>query len=323
MDHIAVSRSIIDASALGALIDQEYDFGRPVRCQLISKTLRTQDNDHYLVDVGDRRYVARVYQLGRHLQRTEDDYLYELEWLRFLHQRAMPVSFPIQRRDQGYLGKLAAPEGQRYYALFSFADGRRMSARDEEQLYMLGREMARIHLVSNDFQGRYRRRPMDLAFLVDEPIERIKAFWGDSRDDRLDILLTSAEEARQEIEALLANPEHTEDSWGPIGGDFHPTNTNMTADDRPTFFNFDLCGHGWRAYDIAVFLLNADLIHRNSNLSEAFFAGYYAERPLSRNEHQAVAPFLTIRRVWLTGTFTSIDGIAGYTFIAPAHLDGQ
>jgi Ser/Thr protein kinase RdoA (MazF antagonist) len=52
-------------------------------------------------------------------------------------------------------------------------------------------------------------------------------------------------------------------------------------------------------------------------LSEAFFAGYYAVRPLSNNEHEAISPLLTIRRVWLTGTFSVVDGIVGHTFIAP------
>ena len=68
-------------------------------------------------------------------------------------------------------------------------------------------------------------------------------------------------------------------------------------------------------------MLNANLMRQPSNLSEAFFAGYYSVRPLSRNEHEAIAPFLTIRRVWLTGTFSTVEGVAGYTFIGPAELD--
>jgi Ser/Thr protein kinase RdoA (MazF antagonist) len=318
---IAVTRSIVDAHALGEVIAEEYDLPGPLNCKLISKMLRTQDNEHYLVRAGDAKYVARVYQLGEHLQRQESDYLYELDWLGFLKANEQPVSYPIARRDGSYLGQINAPEGRRYYALFSYAPGKPMAVDDEDQLFAVGRHMAQIHLVSNDYQPVYQRHKMGLKFLVDEPVARLESFWSKKQDDKLEILLMSADEARERIEELLRNEEETEDSWGPIGGDFHPYSTHFDQAGQPTFFSFDLCGNGWRAYDIAVFLLNAELMRRPSDLSEAFFAGYYSVRPLSRNEHEAIAPFLTIRRVWLTGTFSTVEGVAGYTFIGPAELD--
>ena len=321
MEQIAVTRSIVESKALAAVIASDYALNGPIQCQLISKMLRTQDNDHYLVTCGDKKYVARVYQLGTHLQRRESDYLFELEWLLFLHERGIPVSYPLPRKDNEYLGFVHAPEGIRYYALFTFAYGKPMSATDEEQLYTLGAYMAQIHILSNDFKTGHHRHQMDLPFLVDKPIQRLKAFWADKEEEKLDILITSAEDAKEQILELLKNEESTEDCWGPIGGDFHPYNTRFGQDGKPGFFNFDLCGFGWRAYDLAVVLLNAKLMKQSNDLTEALFAGYYSQRPLSHNEHAAIAPFLTIRRVWLTGTFSTVEGIAGYTFIAPAHLD--
>jgi Ser/Thr protein kinase RdoA (MazF antagonist) len=321
MEQIAVTRSIVDAKALAEVIGRDYDIKTPIRCQLISKMLRTQDNDHYLVMSDNRKHIARVYQLGSHLLRRESDYLFELEWLTYLKEKKIPVSYPISRSDGGFLGFVNAPEGKRYYALFSFAEGRPMDRTDEEQLYTLGSYMARIHLASNDFTSGHQRQPMDLPFLVDRPIQRLKAFWADKQDEKLDILITSAQDAKDQIDELLRNEESSEDGWGPIGGDFHPYNTRFTLGGEPGFFNFDLCGFGWRAYDLAVLLLNAKLMKGSNDLTEAMFAGYYSQRPLSRNEHAAIAPFLTIRRVWLAGTFSTVEGIAGYTFIAPAQLD--
>lgn len=323
MEQISVTRSIIAADAFGSQIEAAYELDAPVTCKLISKMLRTQDNDHYLITAGGQKYVARIYQSGKHLARDESDHLFELDWLTFLKEKDLPVSYPIARRDGGFLGHVNAPEGLRYYALFSFAPGRPMSIDDEEQLFAAGSKMAEIHVASNTFTSEHARQPVDLAFLLDRPVERLKQFWSDKGGNRLEIALTSAEDARKEIEELLQNEERTEDSWGPIGGDFHPYNTHFDRQGEPTFFNFDLCGYGWRAYDIAVFLLNAELMRRSSDYSEAFFAGYYSVRPLSRNEHAAVAPFLTIRRVWLSGRFSTVDGIAGYTFVAPALMDNQ
>ncbi len=323
MEHIAVTRSIVDARAFGKVITGEYDLEGPVTCKLISKMLRTQDNDHYLIRTGGTKYVARLYQRGEHLKRQETDYRYEMEWLHFLKKNTLHVSVPIRQRDGGNLGSVNAPEGRRFYALFSYARGKPMSAGDEDQLFVMGQKMAQIHLLSNDFQTDQERRPMDLIYLVDEPVERLKQFWAGKEDRRLELFLTSAEEARVGIMSLLDNEQTTDDSWGPIGGDFHPANTHFDESGEPTFYNFDLCGPGWRAYDIASFLLNANLINQPSDRSESFFAGYYSKRPLSTNEHLAIAPFLILRRLWLAGTFSTLDGVAGYTFIGPARIEGQ
>lgn len=316
MDQIKVARSFIAGDALAEVIEREYDLGS-VSCKMFSKMVRTQDNDHYQVRRADgTKYVARIYQFGEPFERQESDYLFELEWLNFLKANNMPVSYPIARRDGRYLGSVNAPEGKRYYALFSFASGEALSLTNEEQLYRCGAEMARIHMVSNQYQSKHDRAIMDLDFLVDKPVARIMSLWDESRADDLDIVLTMAAEAKEEILALLRNEESSEDSWGPIGGDFHHASVRFDKQGNPTFFNFDLCGYGWRSYDIATFLLNTGLMHKSTELSEAFFAGYYSERELSRNEHAAISPFLTIRRVWLTGTFTMSDGMAGHTFIA-------
>ena len=315
--QIRVARSFVHGGALAEVIEQEYDL-KPASCKLFSKLVRTQDNDHYLVRLDDGvKYVARVYQLGRPLEREESDYLFELDWLNFLKENGLPVSYPLVRRDGRYLGSVDAPEGLRYYALFSFAPGQVMSLENEEQLYRCGMEIARIHITSNHYKGQHKRQPMGLEYLVDKPLERIQRLWDKSRADDLDLVVTSATEAKEEILDLLHNEEQTADSWGPIGGDFHNVSTRFGKDGRPIFFNFDLCGYGWRAYDIATFLLNTGLMHKPTDLSEAFFAGYYSVRPLSQNEHAAISPFLTIRRVWLTSFFTISTGMAGHTFIAP------
>jgi Ser/Thr protein kinase RdoA (MazF antagonist) len=318
--QIRVDRSFIAADALTEVIAEEYDLD-VTGCKLFSKMLRTQDNDHYLLRTGGgEKYVARVYQEGSHLERQEGDYQFELDWLNFLKRRDMPVSYPIARRDGRFLGSVNAPEGLRYYAVFSFANGKPMDLEDLDHLYDCGAKMAQIHVVSNDYQGPYKRQPMDLAFLVDRPVARLKRFWSEDPDraDDLDLLLTSAEEARTEIEVLVDNEFESPDSWGPIGGDFHSANTYFDDHNGPIFFNFDLCGYGWRAYDIATFLLNTNLMHTSTEGTEAFIAGYYSVRRLNENEHAAISPFLTIRRIWLTGSFARRRGLVGHTFIAPA-----
>lgn len=316
---IQVARSFIAASALADRISAEYDFGGLVGCKLFSKMLRTQDNDHYLVTVSTgEQYVARIYQEGTQFNRKESDYLYELDWLLFLKENELPVSYPIQRRDGSFLGSIIAPEGVRYYALFTLAKGQTLSVKDPEQLWIMGNQIASIHVASNEFETEHERQPINLTQLVDEPIERIKAFFEDESSQKLDFMLIAAEEAKSEIQDLIDNDTMAPDSWGPIGGDFHQSSVFFDSFNQPTFFNFDHCGPGWRAYDIAAFLFNSNLMHQsNQDLTEAFFAGYFSVRQLSDNEHAAISSFLTIRRIWHTGLFALTEGLAGHTFIAP------
>jgi Ser/Thr protein kinase RdoA (MazF antagonist) len=316
MQTIQVTRSFVAADALAEVIAANYPFDDPVACRLFSKMLRTQDNDHYQVAAGGQKYVARIYQQGDPLGRQQSDYQFELDWLNHLKDHNLPISHPISRRDGGCLGSVNAPEGIRYYALFSFAPGEPMTADDPDQLWVVGQQMAHIHQVSNNFTTPNHRQAMDMEFLVDHSIDRIKRYWNNNVGEQLDILITSGEEAKEEVLSLLNSDQEAADKWGPIGGDFHPVSTHF-QDGAPCFFNFDLCGHGWRAYDIAVFLLNTNLLHQDPELGEAFFEGYYSVRPLSANEYEAISPFMTIRRVWLAGTFSVRNRIVGHTFVAP------
>ncbi len=56
-------------------------------------------------------------------------------------------------------------------------------------------------------------------------------------------------------------------------------------------------------------------MHAPAERAEAFFAGYFSIRQLSDEEHAAVSPFLTVRRVWLMGAFAREDGLVGHTFM--------
>jgi hypothetical protein len=141
MTAIRIARSFVAAESVAELIAAEYDVASPVSCRLFSKLLRTQDNDHYLATAGDgTQYAFRVYQQGDRYHRAESDYLYEIDWLRFLREHELPVSYPIRRRDGGYIGRIDAPEGTRYYALFSLAYGDPLALKGHRPALRHGRD---------------------------------------------------------------------------------------------------------------------------------------------------------------------------------------
>lgn len=307
MSSIEVVSSVISPAAIAELVEREYDFGTPVRSTLLS----VNDNDSYLVQAGERQFVFRVYQLNKHWRSTESEHRFELEWLAFLAANRMPVSYPIKRRNDDYLGRLPAPEGRRYCALFSFAEGQAVFPLSRAQSAILGAHMAEIHLVSEKFVTQQSRHQLDLNSLLETPVERIRAFLGSARPLYEKTLLVLAEQLRARLCRLPVTPE----LYGIIGGDFHWGNNHFTADDRITFFDFDLCGYGWRAYDLAVFLWSAHIHSAPAEMREGLLEGYQSVRRLTPEELEALPFLMVARQIWLTGshtTYATQKGIAWF-----------
>jgi Ser/Thr protein kinase RdoA (MazF antagonist) len=74
-------------------------------------------------------------------------------------------------------------------------------------------------------------------------------------------------------------------------GDFHGWNVHMAQDHMLTVFDFDCCGVGWRAYDIAVLRWGARLRGKEQARWPSFLCGYGEVRRLSDLNIQATPYF--------------------------------
>ena len=107
---IKIVRSVVAAEELARLVEDAYDLEGPVRCRLRS----AGDNDTYVLQAGQDRYILRVY-FDRYWIKDPSHYRFELDWLVFLRERGLPVSYPIGRRDGELISAVEAPEGTRYW----------------------------------------------------------------------------------------------------------------------------------------------------------------------------------------------------------------
>ncbi|MDT8975885.1 hypothetical protein RQP50_06475 [Paenibacillus sp. chi10] len=95
--------------------------------------------------------------------------------------------------------------------------------------------------------------------------------------------------------------------WGVCHGDLHGnTNISYIDDQTYTHYDFDLCGYGYRAYDIAEFRLAREVRLGNdpgklSELWDAFLEGYQSVRQLHEDDIRAVPVFVAARQLWLMG----------------------
>lgn len=93
---------------------------------------------------------------------------------------------------------------------------------------------------------------------------------------------------------------------GACHGDLTGANASLAADGTLTFFDFEYCGLGFRAYDLATFRWGAAMgPHRlgtdDRALWSAFLAGYAERRPVLAPDLAAIPPLVAARHFWYLG----------------------
>lgn len=288
---IPVVRSLVHPQAIVDLLVTHYNWKETPEVHLLSQG----DNDIYLISSGLESYIFRLSRHQKHWLDSKDNYLFEMEWLNFLHSHNLPVSYPIPQLQGDYIGELRAPEGIRYWALFTWADGTPYMETTRAEIF--GKSIAEIHLVSDYFKAHHTRHHLNLEFLLDKPLNRIEQALAGSYAEELSFL---KEELLPRLIAPVRAIPSSGSEYGPIGGDFHGYNQHFTDNNEITHFDFDLCGYGWRAYDLAIFRWSRG---SDQQLWEAFLKGYESVRPLNPLELEAISAFIVIRHIWLMGSY--------------------
>jgi Ser/Thr protein kinase RdoA (MazF antagonist) len=84
-----------------------------------------------------------------------------------------------------------------------------------------------------------------------------------------------------------------------------------------TLFDFDLCGPGWRAYDVGTVLIDTD-----AATAVAFREGYEAVRPLAPVE-EALLPWMQMaQQIWMLGMRAWHVNAWGSSYVADHFVDG-
>jgi Ser/Thr protein kinase RdoA (MazF antagonist) len=281
-ETIPVMHSILSADGLLALITRVYSLDPLIACFL----LRHGWNDTYQLSTQSARYIVRIYAVAWH---TLSEIQFEIDLLRHLAQQNAPVSAPILRTDGQAMTKLQAPEGIRYLALFPYAPGEvpAIPIGNQEQSYHFGGALAAIHAAADTFHSSLACIHYDLETLLDRPIATLRPYLAHRLAD-WDYLVEVAEEIRAGVTKLLP---HGLD-WGIIHGDPLSANARITSDNQVTWYDFEFCGFGWRALDLAHAFASAQDHTNSASVWNAFLEGYRSKRPISETDLAAM-PFLS------------------------------
>ena len=306
-----VTHSIPSASALREVIAAEYGLAAPIECLFFLMGV----NDTYLVKTTTTTYVLRAYRCG---WRALPEIQYELDVLIFLQNAGVSVSAPIRRTDGNFIGTILAPEGERFMVLFTYAPGREVTyaSKDADAAYTYGKLAAQIHTATETFQSLHQRAALDLQHLIETPLHSIEPMLIHRSGDWKYVQALADKLQQQGRDLPLSSLEQ-----GFCHGDLHWGNARAQDDNTVTLFDFDCCGVGWRAYDLAVFRWAVRLRKKGEEQWPAFLRGYREVRTIHEREIQAIPFFVALRHLWLMGLHTGNRQDFGMAWMNEAYFD--
>lgn len=287
-DVFPVAYSTLAPDALTQQVLSQYEIGSITGCYFWHRGL----SDVYLVETEAAQYVLRV---SHHHWRSRSDIEFELEYLDFLRSHHLPIAYPLPTVNGDLHVAIAAPEGERYASLFIYAPGEvAFGDLNAVQAYKLGETLGKVHQISGQFQSSVQRQPLTLDYLLDGALEDIAPFLQQRPHD-VDFL----QETICQLKQQLADFPKESPYWVVCWGDPHSGNAHFMPDNHVTLFDFDQCGHGWRAFEMAKFLEISLRTGTSRRIRDAFFEGYQNIDPLMEFEVNALQSFTQVAHFWV------------------------
>ncbi|NML39327.1 phosphotransferase [Chitinophaga sp. G-6-1-13] len=297
--------STLCPDALSSFLSEKYPLEK-VQCKLLVRGV----GDTYLVETADDRFILRVYRSShRSLSQIKE----EVALLLALKAAAVSVSWPIPDVSGEIIQLLDAVEGERCAVLFSYAPGHAVRLPNEDQLRLLGSEMARFHNISSTVNLGKARWAFNIDSMFVHPLQMLKTAFADNPEDYA-WLQQAAKAAIQKLSLVNGL------SMGYCHFDFLPKNMHF-GENTITLFDFDFMGYGWLANDLASFWQYLMLeVYTKRMTQEAadkqyhvLLEAYREHRPLSKEELEVV-PYLAVGW-WLfyMGFHTTHDQFHAFT----------
>lgn len=243
---------------------------------------------------GAKRFFLRI---GQHGRRSLDDTETEGRALAEAKAAGAPVAVAVRGRDGHFAQPVAASEGERAALLFEPAPG---NPGQVEDAAAQGRALAQLHAVRLSDPVAARLRRLDLDALVLRP-----AGWAGEVLGARSNLACRLLEVATAFAARFA-PLTAVFGVGFCHGDFHGGNA-LVEDDVATLLDFDDCGVGWIAYDLASFLWTCQGFEdeQREAIWADFLSGYESVRLLAQADRDAVEPLILAREIWALGAWAT------------------
>jgi Ser/Thr protein kinase RdoA (MazF antagonist) len=277
MSHFPVTSSVLSSAALENVIRAQYHFFN-ANCKLI----KTFVNDSYLVINGSEQFILRVYTKG---WRSELEINEEIRVITAVKQSGISVSHPIADTSGSYIQKFFAPEGDRYGVLFSYAKGDKKFNAPEADQNRLGSYMAHMHNATVGMK--LHRVEYDAVTMLIYSFEKFQSYLRPASEES-EFVTTAKQSLSDEFKKIKLDEVRN----GAVHLDFWADNLHVDDGGNITLFDFDFCGNGILALDIAFYLQMLQSMEPDENVyknkAASFLKGYEQITPLSQEEKRII-----------------------------------
>lgn len=246
--------------------------------------LNSYENRVYTIGLENgEAVVAKFYRPGRW---TDESILEEHAFCDALVEHDLPVISPLKSVD----GKTLHTHGPFRFCLFPRSGGRPPELDNPQQLAVIGRTIARLHLVADTH--RFEHRPF---IDVDRLGEQSASFLLESPllpDDQAVIYESIIDDLLDEVHEQMESNDYHELC---LHGDFHPGNILWGSDDTPHLLDFDDTATGPAMQDLWMFI-SGDRRYAQARLGD-LLDGYNEFREFDEREIALVEPLRTLRIV--------------------------
>jgi Ser/Thr protein kinase RdoA (MazF antagonist) len=297
---VKVAHSIISEDWIANYVIERYDLQEGTACKYLCQGL----NDSYLLTDGTKKYIFRLY---RRLWRTLEKISAEVDLLLQLERYSAPIAGVVHDRDEKLIQSLACPEGERFGILMHCAANTQKESHCivTGNAYQYGKAMAKLHNALKRCKPPEGVATLNVDHLIWKPVTLAEQAFPDNKKE-LHHLREFALQLAQKIDTV-----GTRASKQLIHGDLTGGNACIDDDGSYVFFDFDCCGYGWTAYDLAVFLWSATLNGKDKILWPEFMNGYRSEAGLKDQDLALVPLLVAARNCWIMGYSIGQVGVKG------------
>ncbi len=220
-------------------------------------------------------FVLRISYMN---DRTENDYLAELEFVRYLSQNGASVANVVLTVDDNLLCQMEVENQILYICLFEKAKGMQLAENNyryregaplSENFYNCGKTLGKIHQLSKDYK----------------PVHSCKNFAEKYNMDYIEKLLPqNMADVKKKIGKILDSLnqiEKSKENYGMIHFDYSDGNYNVDfSNGKLTVYDFDNSCFAWYMYDIAELWVHGEgwiMFEADKNKRKQFMEFYLAE----------------------------------------------
>lgn len=221
---------------------------------------------------------SRILRISYQNDRSGEDYLAELEFVRYLHDNGASVANVIHSRDGKLLEEMEYNNQTLFISLFEKAKGMMLVDNNycyragvplTEYFYNCGKTLGKIHQVSKEYQPVHQRYHFSDKFNM-QYINNL-----------LPVSLTILKKKISKILDELENINKKNDVYGMIHFDYSDGNYHIDFNNgQITVYDFDNCCFAWYMYDLAELWIHGTgwvMFEEDVQKRKQFMEDYFAE----------------------------------------------